>query len=107
MTVSDPSMVQEDQTILIQPGQIMYGPYIDLGAGNYELTVTTELEETQKLKITADAGKEELLSADLKDGTTVIPFTLNSDKTQVEFVVENIKEIPARICEIRLKVRDI
>lgn len=103
MAVSDPMMVQEDGTIMIQQGQTMYGPYIDLHAGNYELTVTTEGTEAQKLKITADAGKEEILSADLENGTTVITFALNDDKAQVEFVVQNIQEFSLRVCDIRLK----
>lgn len=102
MAVSDPSMVQEDQSIHVQPGQLMYGPYITLGAGNYELVVEAELLEPQELRITASAGQEQIYSAELENGTTVIPFTLESEKIQVEFVVQNAGNETIKLTTLRL-----
>lgn len=102
MAVSDPSMVQEDESIHIQPGQLMYGPYITLGAGNYELVVEAELLEPQELRITASAGQEQIYFTELENGTTVIPFTLKSEKIQVEFVVQNAENETIKLTTLRL-----
>jgi hypothetical protein len=103
MVVSDPTMVQEDQTIQIGSGQLMYGPYIDLDEGNYELTVISKLQEPQEIKITASAGAEQICSAILKSEMTVIPFALDSEKTQIEFVFQNIGNTTFEVSEIRLE----
>lgn len=103
MVVSDDSMIQEDGSIIIQSGQIMYGPYVDLQAGDYELTVVSELTHSQELNVTAAAGAEQLLITEIQSGTTVIPFTLDSDKQMVEFVVHNTENDAQKILSITLK----
>ena len=103
MAVSDDSMIQENGSIVIQSGQVMYGPYIDLDTGSYELTVVAEVREPQQLNITAASGQEQIYSAELENGTTVIPFTLESNKTQVEFVLHNMGDTLLTVNEVRLE----
>ena len=102
MALSDPSMQQDDGSIVLQSGQVMYGPYIALDTGCYELTVDAELQAPQEMRITAGAGQEQICSSELKNGTTVIPFTLESEKTQVEFFLQNTGSTVLKLTELRL-----
>ena len=103
MVVSDDSMIQQDGSIIVQSGQIMYGPYIVLEPGSYKLTVTAEMQEPQQLNITASSGQEQIDSTQLENGITEIPFTLESEKTQVEFVLRNTGTAPITVSEVRLE----
>lgn len=68
MSVSDESMRVDDSTICVSEGQLIYGPYITLDPGRYQVDVRfSEIEGDVLCKLTSGSGsntlKEEILNA--------------------------------------------
>lgn len=87
MNLSDESMLKEDGCVIIKPGQVMYGPYIDLESGKYVLTVNMESSESNNLTLTANAGATLLDQFEIKNGDNSFVIDFEEDMKQVEFVV--------------------
>ncbi len=100
---SDGTMRQANGEILINTGQTMYGPYIPLGEGKYNLTVDALLSSPVDITVSAaDAGGEVFGIYELNPGTNEFQFTLNEPHSQVEFVVRNPTEQTIRITGVYL-----
>ena len=87
---SDATMRQANGDIIIQEGQIMYGPYMPLNAGEYNLVVDISLVSPVDLTITAaDAGGVPLGICDLTPDKKKFQFKLEEYHSQIEFVIRN------------------
>lgn len=106
MSISDNSMVQDDSSIIIYDDQVMFGPYIDLSDGSYELIVEAICENDAELKITIDSGAEILKTVVLNNGENRYLFSCMGDKNQIEFVVNGIPEQEVQIKAISLMKMD-
>lgn len=87
---SDAAMRQENGDIIIQEGQIMYGPYMPLNAGEYNLAVDISLASPVDVTISAaDAGGELLGIFELTPDKKEFQFKLEEYHSQIEFVIRN------------------
>lgn len=84
--------------ILHQKG-ILYGPYYTLAGREYCLDI--QIQGDALLRITAACGQEELRRSDLRSGMNQIRFALSGLQENVEFVVENRRDLVV-IEDIRL-----
>jgi len=71
----------------------LHGPYISLDKGDYILTVNIKLPEGVNdeilLKITSNSGSNIIKEVKIKDGISIIPYTLDNFMNNVEFVINN------------------
>ena len=102
MSLSDPAMRQEDRSILIKTGQIMFGPYITLAAGNYALEIDADISEDVVLGITSNFGQVGVAEFQLRNGKHTYEFTLEEQTGEIEFVIVNRGEAPISILDVRL-----
>ncbi|MGE0867997.1 MAG: sulfatase [Kofleriaceae bacterium] len=83
-----------------EPGTLVYGPYLQLPKGKYDLTwLGRRIDAMGKLgfRVMADSGREVIAQAILEaneippKGTALIhvPFALDRQRSQIEFVVES------------------
>ncbi len=80
------------QGICMQPGGMVYGPYISCEPGEYVLSaevIIKDLRTPVYLTVTAENGTEELIKRQLKTGKNHMLFRLNEGKENVEFIVRN------------------
>lgn len=76
----------------LSPGGILFGPYIDLQPGNYQLTLDCTLpseSDVLSLNITARQGQAQMQTVSIHNGSNVIPIKLDVAWPAVEFVVRN------------------
>ena len=95
MRVNASGTIREDDTIVLLPGGIMYGPYFDYKAGSYILDVFfsyTEEVTDQTVSITSSGGVEQIGSYLLKSGENQIQVDLEEDQDQLEIVLRNESE---------------
>lgn len=102
MSTSDESMKMADGTIQVQPGQILFGPYLTLDAGEYILKLDAECQEEQPIRITAKSGQIEITNATLHQGSTEITFSLDENTNDIEFVIDSVS-MPVQITKISLE----
>ena len=102
MTVSDASMKLENGSVQIQPGQVLFGPYLTLNAGKYMLRFDAKCQEEQPIRITAKSGQIEITSAKIQQGSTEIAFSLDRDTNDIEFVIDGVS-MPVQITKISLE----
>lgn len=106
MQVTRPEMRQADNTILMENGDILYGPYIQLERGSYVLSVEAELSDAAELRITTSNGEETLARFDLLNRINVYGFALSETTDHIEFVVQNHSSESICIKEIFLIPED-
>lgn len=75
------------KSIYIFPDTSVYGPYLELGAGEYLLTIDTEMEGEAACRITADSAERILAEYQLKSGRNEVEFVLQEDADEVEFPI--------------------
>jgi hypothetical protein len=71
---------------------ILYGPYITLNAGNYNLLVDCDFDNSignQTLNISTNFGNNLLQTVPIYNGENHISFTLKEKYDNIEFVIEN------------------
>jgi len=93
MELSDPEKMQSDAGIKIHSSDVMYGPYLYLPKGTYNLIVEADNSKDTALLITTQRGAVELDSFILKDGRNHYTFQLDKDSYDVEFVVRGIQAL--------------
>lgn len=103
MVCSDPDMLQTNGTIKIANGQIMYGPYLSLEAGQYVLKITADCGDAEaSLRISSNFGEDIISMQTLKSGENIYYFTLDEDKDLVEFATTHSGELAITIQSIYL-----
>ena len=102
MTVSDTSMKLADGSVQIQPGQVLFGPYLTLDAGQYILRIEAECQEEQPIRVTAKSGQNEIANAKIHQGTTEIAFSLDGNTDAIEFVIDGVS-VPIKITSITIE----
>lgn len=102
MFLSNESMKQEDGSIQVLPGQLLFGPYMSLDRGKYLIEIDADCESEQQLRITANSGQKILLSTSICTGTNEITFSLDELTHQVEFVIDNVS-VPVQLTRITLE----
>lgn len=83
---------QVDENLLyVEKGEVQYGPYCMLPAGEYLLEVYGKNLECGNLSITCEYGKERIPFDIVSDSEEqiVVTFAIDSDKDNVEFVLSN------------------
>lgn len=89
MYVMGNGRIQEDK-VLLETEASCFGPYIDLGAGSYQLNIELEgAEIVSTLSCTAKMGKIILYTCPLLEGHNIIHLNLEQLERQVEFVIKN------------------
>lgn len=77
MWVSDEAMIDVNGTIHLTAGQVIYGPYIALGAGQYQIDLNfSEFNNDVVLSLTSDVGANILLNEVLKENAQAVTFEL-------------------------------
>lgn len=96
----------DGEKFIIPQGETLFGPYIDLSAGEYLLTfdcaMNSKNANAQMIRITAELGQTIISEEPLKEGMNNIQISLDSSKSNVEFVLNNIAENPLFISNIKL-----
>lgn len=92
MSCSENARFVQDKNISyynVSENGIIFGPYMSLQSGNYELIYDAQLPEGAELtlNITAESGQKTLDSCIIRDGENIINFTLYDSEKNVEFVV--------------------
>lgn len=75
-----------DTEVEMHMGDLLYGPYINLPAGNYEIYVNVQGGNEEQCKIKYDCGEKELCYTELHEGENVLPFSIESDIQNVEII---------------------
>ena len=101
MTFSRNGMMQDDGSIVIEAGDIMFGPYMDVPAGEYYLTVTLDCDNAVSMNITTDSGQRLLETHILQNGENQIELSLSEDVKQLEFVIYGVEGQSIKVDEIR------
>ena len=95
-----PSMIHNEKVIVnegdnslsVQTGGIVYGPYSDLRKGSYDLIVDYSYKAIDiplKLRITTNSGQTIIMEQEIHPGQNTIKFMLENDIQAVEFVLAN------------------
>lgn len=88
MVVSDEAMRQADGTLSLTAGQIIYGPYIQLPDGNYEIELEfSELQGDVYLRLTGDSGGTLLREEVITETRETITYTAQEDINNFEIVL--------------------
>ena len=76
---------------LIEKGDLQFGPYIDLEAGKYQITVVGKCLDEGTVKVTAGKGTKVINSQIIKseENQLVYQFELKKDEDDVEFLLES------------------
>ena len=76
---------------LIEKGDLQFGPYIDLEAGKYQITVVGKHLDEGTVKVTAGKGTKVINSQIIKseENQLVYQFELKKDEDDVEFLLES------------------
>lgn len=76
---------------LIEKGDLQFGPYIDLEAGKYQITVVGNHLDEGTVKVTAGKGTKVINSQIIKseENQLVYQFELKKDEDDVEFLLES------------------
>lgn len=75
MSVSNDEMRDEEGTLHLKSGETVFGPYLSLEPGSYQIELEfSELEEDVLLRLTTDKGENTIHEEILQDKETVISF---------------------------------
>lgn len=110
MSVSNSTMRQPDGNIMIRSSEILFGPYLNLDKGSYNLIVEASKVTDQKIRITADCGKKEIISFNLMEGSNFYTIYLKENMQNVEFTIngtEASNEKPLQIQNIYFAKSDM
>jgi|GEM_PF-2471420 len=90
--MNDVSYDSVTDTYAIGQGGILYGPYIDLTAGKYQLTVDIDHCESgsYSFQINSEQGKNHIAETSLQEGINKVDFELTDNKKEVEFAIHNM-----------------
>ena len=79
--------------IILNKGEIQFGPYIDLYAGKYQITITGDNLTKATEKVTAQSGAVDLSALitfdKITDREIIYSFNLQEDGSRVEFLTWN------------------
>ena len=95
----------EDARISLEPGQLQYGPYIQLEPGRYQVEIAGENLLGADVRVTHDAGKGKIAISNVTRAETGVryEFTLDRGAENVEFLLENAGESTAWVDRIVLR----
>jgi len=82
----------EGGKIVIKPGDIFHGPYIQLPKDDYKLRFNVDLPDGMSeisMAVTVGSGKAVLFETKLKDGENLIDLALTEVYKDIEFLIRN------------------
>ena len=83
----------KNNCIILNKGEIQFGPYIDLYAGKYQITITGDNLTKATEKVTAQSGAVDLSALitfdKITDREIIYSFNLQEDGSRVEFLTWN------------------
>lgn len=93
-----------DEYVLLKKGGILFGPYITLYPGDYVvISQSTVLSpENCFLSITSARGDKQIATVPLKNGRTILPFSVQTVMHEVEFTIHNDSDYPVKCFSIIL-----
>ena len=101
MAVSDYSMLQDDGTIKLESGQIIYGPYITLEEGKYEIDLEfANMISNVLARFTSDAGGNEIEQHNINESHKSIVLQVSSHIENFEVVLTS--DDPAYLKSIKI-----
>lgn len=80
------------ESIVLKKEDVLFGPYMTLEKGRYELFINCEMGKKDKnanLKITENSGTNTLFKSEIIQGTNRIEFKIDKTADAVEFVLTN------------------
>ena len=92
MLCSSETMRNEDGSVTVSGGDVLFGPYLDLQRGNYLITVETDSENPVPIMVTADTGTAVLAEPLLDREINVFPLELEVGRAQIEIVLRGTGE---------------
>ncbi|MZK53463.1 hypothetical protein [Clostridium beijerinckii] len=96
----------DNPNINIYKNGILYGPYISLDKGKYQIKIDCDYDDTnnmQALRVTSDYGKKEIYKENIKKGNNIIDFDVKEDSKNVEFIFNNESLDTVQIKSIQLE----
>lgn len=102
MKYSGGELKKENENVIIELGQVLYGPYITLKDGLYIIEIDADLNENVDLLITDSCGKNILFRFTLQDGLNQFEFVLEEEKKEVEFNITNTSNSEIIVKEIKM-----
>lgn len=94
-----------ERDIIIHPNGFIYGPYIKLKKGKYELEFVLKNNIEAELSVTFDCGKNKIKQTNTNRNLEKMSFELDKDAENVEFLVKNLAEKDLIVKNIILRVK--
>ena len=91
--------------IIIHPNGFIYGPYIKLKKGKYEVEFVLKNNIEAELSATFDNGKNKIKQITTNRDIERMSFELDKDAENIEFLVKNLAEKDLRVKDIILRVK--
>lgn len=91
MATNDKAL-QDNDGICVKPGGIVFGPYITLPSGVYNIEINIQSpqeKDNQIIMVTAEKGEKTLGAFNLRPGKNMIVLNMDNQYEQVEFVMKN------------------
>lgn len=94
-----------ERDIIIHPNGFIYGPYIKLKKGKYEVEFVLKNNIEAELSVTFDNGRNKLKQITTNRNIERISFELDKDAENIEFPVRNLAEKDLRVKDIILRAK--
>ena len=94
-----------ERDIIIHPNGFIYGPYIKLKKGKYEVEFVLKNNIEAELSATFDNGKNKIKQITTNRDIERMSFELDKDAENIEFLVKNLAEKDLRVKDIILRVK--
>lgn len=101
MHLSKISEKNNANTIYLPPGEVLFGPYAEVDKGSYLLRVT--VSDPVTIHIWTQSGEHVLLQQELSAGENQIPFELEEDVSDLEFVIRNTNDTELKVESLQVE----
>ena len=100
---------EESDVIILNEGEVQFGPYITLSAGKYKIIVCGENLDDAEVHLSSGRGDmtSEVEIIEKNNDIVIYTFEIEEEARNVEFLVLNMKNKPIMISSIFIEVNDI
>lgn len=95
----------ENGVVTLYQGDYMYGPYMDLEAGTYQIHINCNYDQQVgglTVQVTAENGSQVLATQDLQPGENVVEFSVTEYTKGMEIVLRNEIFDSVTVSEVKL-----
>ncbi len=98
----------EDGNIVIKKDGSQFGPYLELGSGNYQVSVKGDHLSNAEFEVKkgADHIYEDVNIEKKTDKEVIYTFTLDSFYTDIELITSNPGKVPVEVKKMTIECRD-